>query len=142
MSWKGKNTVCPTCGAKTVEHKHGLANGIRTALAKLYETHGCDFVSLSEVGLTRSQWDNFQKLRYWDLVEKHPSGEKSGQWRVTDHGERWLTGRVTVPRNVWTYRGERTRFDGQLVGISVPLSTHYKRRPEYAADALPFGGSR
>ena len=49
-------------------------------------------------------------LRWWGLVERmaHDAGEKkfSGMWRVTDFGRAFVEGLATVPKKVFTYKGE------------------------------------
>ena len=75
---------CAHCGAKMVEYKHGLNKGLVVglrAIAKAGWTGSA--VDLKGLHLTHSEWDNFQKLRYWDLVSK-VGGKKGGKWRITE----------------------------------------------------------
>ncbi len=96
-------------------------------------------VRLSSLPLTRSQIDNAQKLRYWGLIEKHlqpgqNSDSKGGVWRITDVGLQFMSGRLRVPRAVWTFRGRPVRVEGGdvLVGEVDP---QYRQRSDYSADA-------
>ena len=129
---------CPTCGAKIVRYRHTMNRGLVEGLVALAEAGG--EASLADLGLTRNQVDNFQKLRYWGLVEKvhRDDGTRvAGVWRVTHHGYRFLVG-DRVPRAVWTYRGECTGMDfiaGTVEARSV--APGYQYREEYARRALP-----
>ena len=126
---------CPYCDAKLVEYKHNLSEALVTGLSKLYETGGK--VNLKELGLTRNQWDNFQKLRYWDLVKKSvdEDGKRlSGVWEILPAGVEFLQGKRSVQKWVWTYRGERVRFEGDTVAVHDVLDG-YKAREDYAHEA-------
>jgi hypothetical protein len=84
---------CPTCGAKIVRYRHTMNRGLVGGLVALAEAGG--EASLADLGLTRNQVDNFQKLRYWGLVEKvhRDDGTRvAGVWRVTLAGYRFLVG--------------------------------------------------
>jgi hypothetical protein len=98
--------------------------------------------NLADLGLTRNQIDNFQKLRYWDLVlQVSVDGvRKRGVWEVTPKGAEFLRGDLRVPRAVFTYRGERTQFDGPLVAIESLVESRarrvrsYRKREDYNRD--------
>jgi len=117
---KREKRCCPTCGASMVEYKHGLSKALVEGLVRLFRQRKP--VNLSVLSLTRNQWDNFQKLRYWDLVAKYREDGgvpgKGGVWTITSKGIDFVLGRIIVPRHVWTYRGERRRYDGADIGIS------------------------
>ena len=128
---------CPHCGASMMEHRHTLSVAMVEALDRLSRHPGP--VNIKILGLTRNQWDNFQKLRYWGLVVKshRGNGERiGGHWQITAAGWRFLGGNARVPRSVWTYRGEWVRSDEQLVRVQ-DVHARYKTRPEYAAEARP-----
>src|SRR3990172_2942221 len=98
MAKKEKKT-CPTCGASMVEHKHGLSRALVEGLDRLAKRGKP--INLKHLELTRNQWDNFQKLRYWDLVAKHDDGKggrKGGVWKMTSKGLDFLAGRIRIPR--------------------------------------------
>jgi hypothetical protein len=117
-----------------MEYRHGLSRPLVDAMAKLYARHGRGAVNLKILDLTRNQWDNFQKLRYWGLVEK---GKHAGEWRVTELGEVFLIRGAKVRRSVWTYRGVRQRFDGDLVTVHSELGRRLGMRADYAETAQP-----
>jgi hypothetical protein len=106
---------CPHCGAAMNEHRHVLSKAIVGALRKLYAKGNA--TNLRELGLTRNEWDNFQKLRYWGLVYqvKIEGRRQNGVWWLTKRGGLFVRGELAVPKRVWTYRGERIRYEGEDV---------------------------
>lgn len=135
---KGKREICSSCGQpKPLEHKHGFSEALAIGLKRLIEAGKP--INIKELGLTRNQWDNFQKLRYWDLVQKsHDSNGKriGGCWNVTAQGLEFYSGKKSIHRHVYTVMGERTKFSGDLISF-VDVHDPYKKRPEYARDAKP-----
>lgn len=105
--------ICPCCGGTAYDHCHTLTAGIASGLWAVYQAAKCDPVRISEVIRSRNVIDNFQKLRYWGLVDPNCSiiarnGKTytDGVWRVTPRGERFVTGQKQMPRRVWTWRGD------------------------------------
>ena len=129
--------ICEHCGAKTVEYRHPLAKHMVESLAIL-EAYGGGPINLKELGLNRNQWDNFQKLRYFDPVEQVVvDGQRQrGVWAITPRGGNFLLGFVTCPPVVWTYRGERVRYEGPPITSAQALAG-YRLRRDWADDARP-----
>ena len=128
--------TCPTCGAKMVEYKHGLSKGLCRALAKAWSAFSdTQPHEISEMGLDYNHRCNFQKLRYWGLVEKvgDPTG-KGGRWRVTSDGVKFLMGALRVQKAVWTYRGDAVRFEGPMVSHS-DVTGGWELRTDFARNA-------
>lgn len=133
---KGKKT-CPHCHASMVEYRHGLSRALIEGLVRLYRHRKP--VNLSVLELTRNQWDNFQKLRYWDLVARYTDKEgirKGGVWTITSKGIEFVLGRIKIPKSVWTYRGERVRYVGDEVLI-FQVHEGYRYMADYAEEAKP-----
>jgi hypothetical protein len=132
---KKEKQCCPHCGAAMNEHTHALSKALVGALRKL-KARGKE-TNLKVLGLTRNEWDNFQKLRYWGLVyQVSVNGRRqNGVWWLTQKGGRFLRGEISVPKQVITYRGKRVRYEGDEVSVSDVLPAMYKQRPEYEADA-------
>lgn len=122
-----------------VEYRHTFSAALAEGLFRLYRAG--EAINIKQLGLTRNQWDNFQKLRYWDLVEKARDADGArigGYWRITPTGASFVRGLSMVRRVVWTYRGERVRFDGDSVYFAQ-VHVGYKKRPDYAREAQPRG---
>ena len=128
--------TCPHCGAKMVEYKHGLSKSLCRSLAavaiafKDTQPH-----EIKDMGLDYNHRCNFQKLRYWGLVEKMgDQGSKGGLWRITEYGMAFVKGLTSLPRFAWTYRGEVERLEGEQIMIT-DVSGGWKYRPDYAKES-------
>ena len=128
---------CPHCGAKMVEYKHNFSKALAVGLYRLYKENRP--VNIKHLGLTRNQWDNFQKLRYWNLVQKaiDPEGKRiGGCWSITPFGVDFIERGLPIKKHVWTYRGETVRFEGDTCFFHDVHPVEYKQRPEYAEEAV------
>lgn len=129
---------CPTCGAATREYSHVLNKNIVGAMVRFAQRYGRELGHLSSIGLTHSQICNFPKLQYWGLVV---SEGKSGFWRVTSLGFKFLAGATNMPNRVWTYRNKvlpptpgREATSLVLIDSLIP---GYRHREDYLADSAP-----
>jgi hypothetical protein len=126
-----------------VEYRHSISLPLCQGLLALASSKHTKPVNIKCLGLTRNQWDNFQKLRYWGLVEKGCVDGKhiAGTWIVTKRGYDFLAGKTKLSKSVWTYRGETVRYEGETVHVDEILDStefrKYKQREEYAMEALP-----
>jgi len=123
---------CQHCDAKIVEYKHNLTPGLVSGLIELSKAGGGP-INLKELGLTRNQWDNFQKMRYWGLVSK-VGGDRTGVWEITSLGRDFVEGRTSCKKSVWTYRGATVRTDGKDTFITdLNLEPYYQEQYEVQA---------
>jgi hypothetical protein len=128
------NKHCECCGAKLVEYKHLLNQGLVQALHQLSLSK--EPIPLTDLALSRNQWTNFQKLRYWGLVAKEVTsdGYGTGKWFVTVIGRDFIEGNTPMPKNAWTFRGETIRIDGDKVWFQDSFNDNYRKRKDYAED--------
>ena len=124
---------CPHCDAKMVEYRHSFNQGLAQGLYELFAVGGGP-ISLRNLKLTRVQWTNFQKLRYWGLVIRT---KEDGEWRLTAKGFDFITQGTTIPKWVFTYRGETVRFEGEACVFNEVHSPKYDKKPDYVATATP-----
>ena len=129
---------CEHCGAKMVEYKHGLSKKLCRALAMVVtRSNSTEPQEIREMGLDYSHRCNFQKLRYWGLVEKiGDKDSKGGLWRVTERGMAFVMGKISCPRFAWTYRGDVVRHEGEPINIT-DISGGWKYRIDYARESEP-----
>ena len=126
---------CKSCGAKVVEYRHSMSKSLAGTLIKFARVHQVEAGKLDDCGLTYSERCNFQKLRYWSLVEKvEDDAHKGGVWKLTHWGVSFLRG-SDKQKHAVTYRGEIVRLEGPLVNIDT-LVPGWKYRPEYAREAV------
>lgn len=85
--------------------KHRLTPGLVNIFMKFVEaikSKGINNVHLQdEVHLTKNEYNNFQKLRYFGLVAK---GEKTGNWVLTKRGLAFVRSEEPVSLWVGTFR--------------------------------------
>lgn len=77
-------------------------------------------------------WTNFQKLRYWNLIEPvmGENSRKGGYWKITNEGLRFLKGETTLLKQVKMYRNEiKLRF-GKVIFYNE-ISDGYLYREDY-----------
>ena len=136
---RDKTTFCDHCGAKTVSYGHSLSRGLVGAMlvfSRLGE--GPHLLSASQVNI--SQYNNFQKLKYFGLVEKAGEGPHSGIWRITYLGWAFLRGEHNAPKRVRTYRGEVTEVDTERVLFKdIDLTKFWEKHEDYVASARGEG---
>ena len=91
------------------------------------------------MNLTRNQWDNFQKLKYWNLVEQieKDGKKKQGIWQITQDGRLFIEGKIKIRKKVWTYRGVVKEYDGEELMITDIVGRYYRKREDYADEAIP-----
>jgi hypothetical protein len=126
-----KPDKCPHCGAKIVRYKHAINVWLVKALRQLASCGGT--ANIAEIGLTHNQVCNFQKLKYWGLVEK---GDDDGTWTVTERGYAFLAGEEEIPKQAITFRGQTENHEGEMVKVLDYLSSAWTRRVEYAENAI------
>lgn len=129
---------CAECGAKMVKYRHSLNRGLVESLFKLWtKAKALEPIALKSLNLTRTQWDNFQKLRYWGLVEQsYAKGKRlRGFWQLTPFGAQFIELGIGVCHTVVTYRGDVVDFEGPIVTCNEKLTVVYKKQIDYARNA-------
>lgn len=110
---KNNISICPTCGHKSVEYKHSINKTLVSGLARLHAVGGR--ARLDSLGLDNTIFNNFQKLRYFNLAI--PSNDNC-EWQITNEGIWFLQGRTQIPRFVITKNANVIRVSQELVFIN------------------------
>ena len=119
---KNNVTICPTCGRKSVDYKHSINKTLVSGLARLYAAGGR--ARLENLGLDNTVFNNFQKLRYFNLAV--PTNDNF-EWQITNEGVWFLQGRIQIPKYVITRNANTTRTSPELVYINqVKECVQYK----------------
>lgn len=130
--------ICSHCGATMMEYRHTLSEALVIGLIRLGQYKYP--VNIKELKLTRNQWDNFQKLRYWGLcgqVKDTEGKRKNGVWGMTLRGRKFLKYEIAIPHAVYTYRGNRVRYDESNFRSIIDVLPGYRYREDYINDAEP-----
>lgn len=122
-----KIELCHHCGAKIVEYPHVLNKPMIEAFKELAHANG-GRANLQDLSLTKNQYTNFQKLKYWGIVE---SCHENGEWQVTDLGWQFFRGDGGLRRKVYTYRNKIVEFEGETVSILSFLPYEYFHTEDY-----------
>ena len=121
------------------EYKHRLNKGICEGLLKLYNRQ--DRCKLGDLGLTNSQYSNFQKLQYWKLAERVESEDECGGiWQITQRGIDFVEGGEELAQAT-TYRKVVVAFSEDTVTMETVIGK-YDYRPWYSRTARAAGEGR
>ena len=131
-----KKEYCPTCGQPIMKHRHTFSRalaGILLIVANKYGTRK-PFHLQKDLDLTPNQYNNFQKLKYWDLVFKHSVQGKriGGYWFLTTKAQYFIRGLVEIPRYVVTFNNQVTERSEERINMGQAYG--FYRVPEQWAD--------
>jgi hypothetical protein len=86
---------------------------------------------------------DLSKLRYWGLVVEFDAtrddGGRPGLWRITDLGERFVLGRVTVPSHAVVFLARLLRLDGDDMTVRDALGERFDYDELMAERFAPVG---
>lgn len=95
---------CNHCGTIIQSYSHSLNKPLVEALRQLYEfqKNHLKIANLQrDLALTKNQYNNFQKLQYFGLVEHETKG-----WSVTAKGYKFIQGEIAISDKAMTFGGE------------------------------------
>lgn len=102
--------VCANCGESMMAYWHSLTSGLVGDLIKAIEfvkkNNKNSFHLANDLQLSKSEYNNFQKLRFHALIAKDKNSEDGGHWLITKRGGQFLRGEISVPKRVQTFRNE------------------------------------
>ena len=118
------NKKCEYCNASLKEYWHSLTPGLIKTLFKFVKAvkeKGVNEIHLqTEVELTKSEYNNFQKLRFHALVAKvkrEDQTHKTGYWLITARGGQFLRGEIEIPYSVRTFRNRIVGYSDRQISI-------------------------
>ena len=105
-----KKDLCPHCGQAIMKNRHSFHRTLGHTLLKVADKFGSNqpFHLQRDIDLTRNEYNNFQKLRYWGLAEKkYALGiRQSGYWILTPLVYKFIRGEAKIPRSVTTFNNK------------------------------------
>jgi len=112
--------ICPHCGSTISPRKENLSRGIIKTLIKF---RGAVVIKgenkvhpRKEMELSKSEYNNFQKLRYHALIAKCKK-EGTGYWLLTRRGGQFLNGLIEIPKTVHILNNRIVGKEDNLVSI-------------------------
>ncbi len=132
-----RSEICEHCGAKVVEHKHGLSKGIIRSMyivAKAQEIKNP--VKLRKTKLTYSQRANLLKAQYWGVIARGTPDKDTGEWFITDKGFRFMRGEIALPHSVRTFRNKVQNYEGKDLFV-MQVTGGWRFASDYARDMKP-----
>lgn len=117
---KHKHT-CPTCGQSVSQHTHRFTKAMAQILLKAASrfTPADRFHLQKDLELTNNQYNNFQKLKYWNLITKaHKDGKRlGGYWALTFDAEQLIIYGRSIPKWVKTFNNQPVEFSEETVSL-------------------------
>ncbi len=139
-----ENEICQYCGSRMCNYWHNITPGLVNALRKFSRAVGLagkNEIHLihdmkGDVELTRHEWNNFTKLRFFALVAKVrlPDGtHKSGYWLLTRRGSQFLKNLEAIPKKVQTSNNKVIGHSEEKVMVrDIPTAmSWFETKPEY-----------
>jgi hypothetical protein len=125
------------------EHKltPGLVDALCAAIEFVHRSNHNRFHLQKDLpGLSKSAYNNFQKLRFHALVAK--VDDAPGYWLITARGGQFLRGEIEVPRSVKTFRNKVVEHSRELIHIrhfrnAIPSFETRRDFLEQSAPAFP-----
>jgi hypothetical protein len=113
-----KGAECPLCHQFSKVYRRTITSAMARALALIWHEGGWGkhlYVHVPSIDPARG--GDVAKLENWGLIEEEriarPDGGRAGYWRITNKGEEWLNGKVSVPKYARLY-------DGKLLSLTGP----------------------
>jgi len=104
---EGEISACPCCGQAVKLYKRKMNKGMASALLRVHQLlkkAGGAWLhvnGLSELEKSQLSHMEFQKLRWWKVIEESPA--ERGSWRITPLGVDFINGRVQVRKYIYLF---------------------------------------
>jgi hypothetical protein len=127
----GDGHHCPCCTQLVKLYKRKINSTQARALILMFRECGRGWGHLPSLRTHLAPYHSNEepKLRYWGLLEEEkavrPDGGRSGWWRVTEAGEAWITGEITVRKYARVFDGRCRGLAGPEITIHDALSTKF-----------------
>lgn len=129
---------CKHCGQRIRERKESLSRGLVKTLVKfgraVNKLDRNEVHPRKEVSLDKSEYNNFQKLRYFGLVAKVE--DRAGYWLITRNGGAFLRGEFLSHKYVTVRDNRVVAYSDERVGIHDSLEDipYWMEKDDYLKD--------
>ena len=118
---------CECCGQPIMKHTHRFSKSLAGILYLAAMKYDIDkpFHLQKDLMLTKNQYNNFQKLRYWKLVDKYYENgiRKGGYWTLTQDVMNVFLGQ-TIPRNIVTFNNKVVEVSDEFIELKDAIGTY------------------
>lgn len=137
---------CPLCEASMKAHWHKMSPILVNCLVKM---RGAVILQnknrihlLKDLQLTKVEYNNFQKLRFFGLIAHYQENGKKveGTWLLTRLGSQFLNGEAKIPSRVQTFRNHIIKKDDKYVTVGQVIGKvpYLQTRSEFDSEILDF----
>lgn len=117
-----KKQRCPTCHQPIMKHRHVMSFALANILLKAAQKVDPfkPFHLQKDLALTKNEYANFQKLRYWGLAMKAKDrfgARIPGCWYLTDITTKFLTG-GSICKWVMTFNNQVIERADEVITIN------------------------
>lgn len=127
---------CPCCDQHVKLYPVKLNSLMAFYLVKLYtltvNNSGNGYFHVGKEGLDipNELGGGWAKVRWWGLIEEQtndtdPTKRTSGLWRITELGNKFVEGSISVQKYVKLYNAKSYGFDGGSINIHTALGTKF-----------------
>lgn len=115
--------TCECCGNEVKLYRHTINKPLLQALAQLYKFGGRADLQ-KDLNLTKNQYNNFQKLQYFLLVEKT---SVLGVWEITTLGREFVEGKKSICFSAFTLGKQNIHEESKIVKEELKKPLRYGR---------------
>lgn len=131
MGERFEGVICPCCDQYARVYRRRLNVPMVRALMRMYVAAGTrEYVHTPT--LLGGRRGEEARLSYWQLTKEsdgtRTDGGRRGWWRVTERGELFLNGEITVPSHALVYNGQCLRLDGEPISVRDALGHDFNLR--------------
>lgn len=109
---------CPCCGQHAERYRRRVSAAMVKTMGRMLvagESAPTGMVHLPDI---KQESRDVATCAYFDLIQREGgSAGRTGYWRVTDLGRRFLEGKVSVPKYAFVYNGEVRGFSDEAVTV-------------------------
>lgn len=124
-----EGATCPCCRQFAKVYKRKIHSAMARDLIKFWRAHRREYGhSTRTLGATAP---DFVKLVHWGMIEAQPGerddgSNRTGWWRITAEGERFVLGLEQAPSHVKLYDGRKLGMAGKWVYIQDALGRRFR----------------
>ena len=127
---EGHISDCPCCGRHAQMYRRKFHSSMALQLIRLYRLGNVkEYVHASKLILPNCTGiGDFSKAKYWGLIhpkDKADEGKANGYWLLTWEGEKFVTGKISIPKEVRVFDDHVVEVSAETITISDALGAKF-----------------